>query len=115
NSAGMLSDGWVTSQVDTLLERCRDGSGRGTFRQVAASQARHLLATALGVTHAAPDPRVSKTFASYHAFIRSRIRALPPPAKTSPARLPPRGPARPPAIPQPEPASDGAPARREGA
>src|SRR5262249_51855445 len=33
NSAGMLSDGWVTSQVDTLLERCRDGSGRGTFRQ----------------------------------------------------------------------------------
>src|SRR5215831_3844600 len=43
NSAGMLSDGWVTSQVDTLLERCRDGAGRGTFRQVAASQARHLL------------------------------------------------------------------------
>src|SRR5262249_53196133 len=93
NSAGMLSDGWVTSQVDTLLERCRDGSGRGTFRQVAASQARHLLETALGVTHAAPDPRVSKTFASYHPFIRSRIRALPPPDKASPARPPARGPA----------------------
>ena len=35
NSAGMLSDGWVTSQADTLLERCREGNGHGTFRQVA--------------------------------------------------------------------------------
>ena len=113
NSAGMLSDGWVTSQVDTLLERCRDGSGRGTFRQVAASQARHLLETALGVTHAAPDPRVSKTFASYHAFIRSRIRALPPPDKASPARLPAGGPAARPAIHEPESAWDGAQARRQ--
>src|SRR5215831_12391683 len=34
NSAGMLSDGWVTSQVDTLLERCRDGEERGSFRPV---------------------------------------------------------------------------------
>src|SRR5215472_3567521 len=113
NSAGMLSDGWVTSQVDTLLERCRDGSGRGTFRQVAASQARHLLETALGVTHAAPDPRVSKTFASYHAFIRFRIRALPPPDKASPARLHAGGPAARPAIHEPESAWDGAQARRQ--
>src|SRR5262249_50612952 len=83
NCAGMLSDGWVTSQVDTLLERCRDGGGRGSFRPVAGAEARHLLKTALAVTHAAPDPPVSKTFASYHAFIRSRIRALPPPGKAA--------------------------------
>ena len=25
NAGGMLRDGWVTSQVDKLLERCRDG------------------------------------------------------------------------------------------
>ena len=55
NARGMLSDGWVTSQVDKLLERGRangaeaDGSpGRGTFRSVAPSQARYLLETALG-------------------------------------------------------------------
>jgi len=87
NARGMLSDGWVTSQVDKLLERGRangaavdGGPGRGTFRSVAPSQARHLLETALGVTHATPEPKVSKSFPSYHAFIRSRIRALPPPA-----------------------------------
>jgi len=27
NASGMLSDGWVTSQVDKLLERCREASG----------------------------------------------------------------------------------------
>ena len=87
NARGMLSDGWVTSQVDKLLERGRangaavdGGPGRGTFRSVAPSQARQLLETALGITHATPEPKVSKSFPSYHAFIRSRIRALPPPA-----------------------------------
>jgi len=100
NASGMLSDGWVTSQVDKLLGRCREASGeaaqpgRATFRPVLPAQARHMLETALAVTHAAPEPRVSKSFASYHAFIRSRIRALPPPdiAPAGPA-LPFGGPA----------------------
>jgi len=113
NSAGMLSDGWVTSKVDTLLERCRDGNGRGTFRPVAAAEARCLLETALGVTHAAPDPPVSKTFASYHAFIRSRIRALPPLGKAARDGLSVGGPAARLAIHEPESAWVGAPGRRQ--
>jgi len=103
NSQGMLSDGWVTSKVDTLLERCHDAAGRaapsgqparGAFRPVPPPQARQMLEAALAATHAAAVPPVSKTFASYHAFIRSRIRALPPPATASRrAALPFGGPA----------------------
>jgi len=48
------------------------------FRQVDAGQARHMLETALTVTDATADPAVSESFPSYHAFIRARIRALPP-------------------------------------
>jgi hypothetical protein len=110
NARGMLTDGWVTSQVDTLLERCRNGSaaepapGRGAFRPVAPAAARHLLETALGVTHSVPDPPVSKSFASYHAFIRSRIRALPPPGSASRrAEIPVGGPAA--SLAEPEPGS----------
>jgi hypothetical protein len=113
NSAGMLSDGWVTSQVDTLLERCRDGNGRGSFRPVAATEARHLLETALAVTHTALDPPVSKTFASYHAFIRSRIRALPPPGQAARDGMSAGGPATRLAIHEPESAWGGAQARRQ--
>ena len=117
NAAGILSDGWVTSQVDKLLERCQEGGGepaqpgRATFRQVPPSQARQLLETALAVTHSVPDPKVSKSFASYHAFIRSRIRALPPPDKTT-AELPIGGPAARPATQEPESGWAGAEARR---
>jgi hypothetical protein len=85
NAGGMLRDGWVTSQVDRLLERCRaNGSAadgrvaRATFSQVDAPQARRLLETALAVTEAAKGPAPSDSFASYHAFIRARIRTLPP-------------------------------------
>ena len=113
NSAGMLSDGWVTSKVDTLLERSRDGNGRGSFRPVAAAEARHLLETALAVTHTAPDPPVSKTFASYHAFIRSRIRALPPPGNAARDGMSAGGPATRLAIHEPESAWVGAPGRRQ--
>jgi hypothetical protein len=119
NAHGMLSDGWVTSQVDTLLERCRDGhgeagqAGRGVFRPVQPSQARHMLETALAVTHAAPDPAVSKSFPAYHAFIRSRIRALPPPVKASAGSdLPFGGPATRLATLEPEWVWAGAQARR---
>jgi len=120
NARGMLADGWVTSQVDTLLGRCREGSaadgnpGRGTLRPVAPAAARQLLETALGVTHATQDPPVSKSFASYHAFIRSRIRALPPPDSAArPAELPVGGPAARLAEYEPGSAWAGAAARRQ--
>ena len=118
NAQGMLSDGWVTSQVDTLLDRCKagaaaDGNGtRGAFRPIAGSQARQLLETALAVTHDMPEPKVSKSFPSYHAFIRSRIRALPPPASKR-AEIPVGGPADRLAEHEPGSAWTGAAARRQ--
>jgi hypothetical protein len=97
NADGMIKDGWVTSRVAKLLEHCQGASGqpvakakdaprdpkntkepRQVFRQIDAGQARHLLETALTTTDAAADPAVAESFASYHAFIRARIRALPP-------------------------------------
>ncbi|HYB17259.1 MAG TPA: hypothetical protein VEF71_17540 [Streptosporangiaceae bacterium] len=88
NADGMLRDGWVTSRVDKLLDHCREAGraraaaggpeGKQAFRQLEAGQARHMLETALAVTDAATDPAVSESFPSYHAFIRARIRALPP-------------------------------------
>jgi hypothetical protein len=90
NAHGMLRDGWVTSQVTTLLERCRalDGSqggpsgepAEGGFRKVSSPSARKLLESALLVTERAEDPPVSDSFPSYHAFVRARIRTLPPTA-----------------------------------
>jgi hypothetical protein len=84
NAGGMLRDGWVTSQVSTLLERCNElagpanGPGEASFRKVPASTARRLLESALLVTENLADPPVSNSFPSYHAFIRARIRSLPP-------------------------------------
>ena len=87
NADGMIKDGWVTSRVSKLLDHCREISSqrgvkgseaRHTFRQVDAGQARHMLETALTMTDSVADPSVSESFASYHAFIRARIRALPP-------------------------------------
>ena len=93
NAGGMLRDGWVTSQVDRLLERCRASSAgddghsvRATFSQVEAPQARRLLETALAVTEAGQGPQPSDSFASYHAFIRARIRTLPPARPANGAR-----------------------------
>jgi hypothetical protein len=87
NSGGMLRDGWVTVQVSKLLEHCRrvhadtaaggQGAG-GSFGPLEPSQARKTLAKALGVTQESADPPVSESFPSYHAFIRTRIRTLPP-------------------------------------
>ena len=85
NSGGMIRDGWVTSRVSKLLDHCREATelrraeGKQAFREIDAGQARQMLETALGVTDAAADPAVSESFPSYHAFIRARIRALPPP------------------------------------
>jgi hypothetical protein len=87
NASGMIRDGWVSSQVDRLLEHCRQASaGRPEdgFRQIDASQARKMLQAALAATDDAEDPPVSDSFAARHAFIRARIRALPP----APGRAP---------------------------
>jgi hypothetical protein len=82
NAGGMLADGWVTSQVATLLERCTelaaDGGSGAFFRPVPSSAARRLLESALLVTESLADPPVSTSFPSYHAFIRARVRTLPP-------------------------------------
>ena len=81
NADGMIRDGWVTSQVAKLLELWRkpDGEGdRNGFKPLDAPVARHMLEAALAETDAAANPPVSESFPSYHAFIRARIRALPP-------------------------------------
>jgi len=81
NAQGMIRDGWVTSRVDKLLEHCGQaaaGKGADAFKQIDPPQARKVLEAALDATDAAEDPPVSDSFASYHAFIRARIRALPP-------------------------------------
>jgi hypothetical protein len=83
NSGGMIRDGWVTSRVDKLLEHCRqaaEGKPADAFKQIEPPHVRRVLQAALDATDAAEDPPVSESFASYHAFIRARIRALPPAA-----------------------------------
>jgi hypothetical protein len=74
NAGGLARDGWVTSQVSKLLDAAR-GPG---FRQIEPPLARRILAAALAATEAASDPTVSDSFPSYHAFIRARVRTLPP-------------------------------------
>ena len=85
NNGGMIRDGWVTSQVAKLLGHCRAASsqrgatGRHAFRQVDAPAARRMLEAALRVTDSDRSVAgVAESFPSYHAFIRSRVRALPP-------------------------------------
>jgi len=124
-AGGLARDGWVTSQVDKLLEYCRDSGGgdvrgsnvRGSaalhrsrptgasgrpayrpsgqsafapsFTQVEPYQARRLLAAALAATENATDAAVSSSFPSYHAFIRARVRTLPPVLPKGAVALPP--------------------------
>jgi hypothetical protein len=92
-SGGMVRDAWVSSQVDKLLDHCRR-EGRDNplmrFEQMEPGRTRDLLEAALQVTddltystHIGWDtppaaPLVSDTFGSYHAFVRARVRALPP-------------------------------------
>jgi hypothetical protein len=76
NAGGLARDGWVTSQVAKLLDYCSQSAS--AFRQIQPPQARRLLESALAVTERAADPPVSSSFPSYHAFIRARVRTLPP-------------------------------------
>ncbi len=96
NADGMLRDGWVTVQVGKLLDHCRrahpngssgnaSGSAQsaadgttGSFSSLDPPLARKMLVRALKVTNESGDPPVSESFPAYHAFIRARIRALPP-------------------------------------
>ncbi len=59
------------------------------FAQVDPPQARRLLAMAMAATENAADPAVSSSFPSYHAFIRARVRTLPPALPKGAAALPP--------------------------
>jgi hypothetical protein len=63
-------------------------SPASTFRQVDAADARRILATALAATETATDPPVSASFPSYHAFIRARVRTLPPTRPAAPSAGP---------------------------
>ncbi len=92
NAGGMITDGWVTSQVGKLLDYCHqlgqpDGP-RSNFSRVDSPNARRLLESALIVTETIAEPPVSKSFPSYHAFIRARIRTLPPAQASTAARTP---------------------------
>jgi hypothetical protein len=90
NADGILRDGWVTSRVDKLLDHCREArrdDPESGFRELEPWQARLRLQTSLDATDVAEDPPVTASFASYHAFIRARIRALPPtPPRSTRAR-----------------------------
>jgi hypothetical protein len=80
-AAGMVRDAWVSSQVDRLLEHCRR-EGRDNplvrFEELDPRQARAMLDAALRLTDETDDPPVGENFAAYHAFVRARVRALPP-------------------------------------
>ena len=92
NAGGMITDGWVTSQVSKLLGYCQNLSEpdgpRSTFSRVDSPDARRLLESALIVTETVAEPAVSTSFPSYHAFIRARIRTLPPAPASAIARAP---------------------------
>nr|WP_103937474.1 hypothetical protein [Thermomonospora echinospora] len=81
NRSGMVRDAWVSSRVDTLLDHCRQ-EGRTNplvrFERLDPRDARAMLEHALDRTDATVKPPVTDTFAAYHAFLRARVRALPP-------------------------------------
>jgi hypothetical protein len=114
NKGGMVTDGWVTSQVGKLLQYCTepaagdssasDSTARGSTADGKSAEGapagssslvpvdprlvRRLLDGALALTDGTAGPAVSESFPAYHAFIRARIRTLPPPARSTPAWLP---------------------------
>jgi hypothetical protein len=87
NERGMVIDAWVSSQVDKLLGYCRQEAEDNPlmrFEQVTPARARALLERALSVTDDTEDPPVKETFGNYHAFVRARVRALPPGGRCPP-------------------------------
>src|SRR5258708_4201831 len=91
----LVGAGGVTPQVGKLLAYGQDLGGsdgqRNTFSRVDPPDARGLLESALIVTETIAEPAVSKSFPSYHAFIRARIRTLPPTQASNYSRAPAAG------------------------
>jgi hypothetical protein len=82
NAGGMVVDAWVTSHPEKLLTYCRreaDESPLMCLIELRPSQARALIDRALRVTRSAPA--VKDSFGNFHAFVRARVRALPPGAR----------------------------------
>lgn len=82
NMSGMARDAWVSSQVDKLLEQARaeaEANPMLLFEEVEPQQARALLESAMKATREPKTPPpVSDSYSAYHAFARSRLKALPP-------------------------------------
>jgi hypothetical protein len=86
NEGRMVIDAWVSSQVDKLLGYCRREARENPlmrFDRMDPGRIRALLETALeatsnATTTSAAVAPVKETFGSYHAFVRARVRALPP-------------------------------------
>ncbi|MQA88516.1 MAG: hypothetical protein GEV03_28865 [Streptosporangiales bacterium] len=81
NLGGMMKDAWVSSEVDKLLEYCRQEARDNPLMRLESlrpSRARAILQAALDETDAADHPPVNESFGSYHAFVRARVRALRP-------------------------------------
>lgn len=85
NMRGMARDAWVSSQVDSLLEKAgleAAGNPMLRFEEIEPQQARALLEFAMKATTGSlgrKSPKlVSDSYSAYHAFARARIKALPP-------------------------------------
>src|SRR3569833_1475955 len=81
NERGMVVDACVSSQVEKLLGYCRKEAEENPlmlFEPLPGGRARAMLEKALAVADDIEEPPVKDTFGSYHAFVRARIRALPP-------------------------------------
>ncbi|MQA93679.1 MAG: hypothetical protein GEV11_03235 [Streptosporangiales bacterium] len=81
NAGGLIRDAWVTTKVDRLLEHGRNAAVNdplATFDRLEPARARTLLEPALAETDDAERPPVGRSFGSYHALVRARVRALPP-------------------------------------
>ncbi|WP_246510774.1 hypothetical protein [Nonomuraea endophytica] len=107
NMNGMARDAWVSSHVEKLLDQARteaEADPMLLFEEIEPQQARALLESAMKATIGAQEldgrergtsqraakrarpsntvpktpPPVSDSYSAYHAFARSRLKALPP-------------------------------------
>lgn len=82
NMRGMARDAWVSSEVEKLLEQARaeaEANPMLLFEEIEPQQARALLESAMKATgEPKTPPPVSDSYSAYHAFARSRLKALPP-------------------------------------
>ncbi|GAB3660830.1 hypothetical protein GCM10027589_22730 [Actinocorallia lasiicapitis] len=84
---GLVRDAWVSSHVDRLLDHCRSEAAESSlmeFAELDPRETRARLEPALELTGTLPDAPVSDTFSTYHAFVRARVRSLPPGGRRPP-------------------------------